>query len=281
MPTELARALSTHRYPRLLYRFPRLIRGLHLAVGATTLRTWYVRRALGQAFARLEHPFHYVDAGCGAGDFLLPYARRFPRSRFLGVDRLPGNVALCDAYRRTAGLRNVTLAEADLEAFVPEPPVDLIACITVLQYTADDRAVLRNFHRGLARDGQLLLYVPVYHERFFPWFERFVARHLGTAHYDVAQGRQHTYRPEIVRERLAEAGFRVTEATYTYGKAGQISYELHTLLLLALSRVPFLLRLLFAPLALALYPTLLLLMAADYLTPHRRGNGLLVVAEKR
>ncbi|MCC6141143.1 MAG: methyltransferase domain-containing protein [Nitrospira sp.] len=59
-----------------------------------------------------------LDFGCGVGILTTFYARQYPETQFVGVDRSPGSIAVAHARARELGLRNVCFEcrDVDVEA---------------------------------------------------------------------------------------------------------------------------------------------------------------------
>jgi trans-aconitate methyltransferase len=66
-----------------------------------------------------------LDMGCGIGLLRKPFARLFPRARYLGVE---SSDYLCSRYRWLKG---------SATDFAPRAPSDLVICYDVLQYLND------------------------------------------------------------------------------------------------------------------------------------------------
>jgi 2-polyprenyl-3-methyl-5-hydroxy-6-metoxy-1,4-benzoquinol methylase len=279
MPIPLAKTVNTHSYPALIHRYPVLLRLVHAATQLVTLRVWYVRRAIRHVLKSIPIPFTYLDAGCGGGDFLLPYAGHFPSSTFVGIDRAAENVAMCARYAEYAGLTNVRVEQARLETFNRDLQADIITCVSVLQYTEDDEGVLNGLHHVLSENGCLVLYVPVNGRPFFPFYKRWAER-IGVNDYEQRQARQQIYTTGKVLDKLKRAGFVTESAVHSYGPAGAAYHEIYSLLLAAMLHSPRLLAPIPALALLILYPLLLVLMLADFIVHNRTGNGLLVVARR-
>lgn len=83
--------------------------------------------------------FRYLELGCGDASNLLPLAAQFPAAEFVGVDRDPDLVARGEGARRRAGLRNLTLAAADVRAFeAPGDTFDYIVSHGVYSWVPPD-----------------------------------------------------------------------------------------------------------------------------------------------
>lgn len=279
MSVNLAEAAATHRFPPLFFRFPRLLGLVHLLMRLTTLRVWYVRRAFRRVLGAQAGPFTLLDAGCGHGDYVFACAPRFRGGRFLGVDKIRDNIDVCRAYAAARGLDNVAFVEGHIETYAPAAPVDVLACIGVMQLVDDDRGLLDRFHRNLKPGGRLVLYESVHGRRLLPFFERVLSRYF--VPYHEVQGRQHVYTPDEIRGKLDAAGFVVEETTSTFGWAGKLYYELYTLLMQTILGAHWIFYPILVPLFVAFLPLFWLLMAVDMLGRRTDGNGLVVVARKR
>jgi len=66
-----------------------------------------------------------LDMGCGIGLLRKPFARLFPRARYVGVE---SSVYLASRYRWVKG---------SVTDFAPRAPSDLVICYDVLQYLND------------------------------------------------------------------------------------------------------------------------------------------------
>lgn len=278
MATNLMKAATAHQFPPVFLRYPRLLGLVHLLMRLTTLRVWYVRRAFRELMRELPQPFTLLDAGCGHGDYILPAARRYRQSTFIGVDKIEDNVAVSKAYARARGIDNVTFVQARAEAYQHSTPVDAVTCIGVMQLVEDDRALLQRFYGDLKPDGVLLLYEPIYNHRILPFYERLLERYFEP--YHLVQQRRHVYTPDELFALLKAAGFDVASVRYSFGTAGKLYYEGYNLAMHTLLSAHWLAYPLLVPLMLCLMPLFWLLMGLDYVGRRRSGNGVIVVAKK-
>jgi len=98
-----------------------------------------------------------LEIGCAAGHNLMPLARRWPDSRFTGIDFAPA--AIANARRRAAacGLANVRFLDADLLHYHPEENegFDFIIAHGFFSWVPDEvKSALLDFcRRHLAPDG--------------------------------------------------------------------------------------------------------------------------------
>ncbi len=271
--------LFDHVYPPLLLRHPLLIEPLYIWNNLFLQRNWLARSVLKFYLKKLPPDSLVVDAGCGDGQHIFFFCRKSPQLHFFGVDKNEGNILFCQ--KKSAGQtyppKRLQFARQDLEALSLREKASLIYCIGTLQYIADDLLVLKNFYQALRPDGQLLLYLPVNGRTILPPYRCFFSK---LEHYEKKQQRRRIYTPPIIFEKMALAGFEIKEWRYTYGPIGIVGHEIYSLLLMAAGNLGGWVWLLF-PFALALLPLVFLLKLADYFLPKKKGNGLLVVGEKK
>ncbi|MBN1301327.1 MAG: class I SAM-dependent methyltransferase [Melioribacteraceae bacterium] len=281
MQHSISDKINSHKYPGLYLRYPVLLRLHHFIESATTLRVWYMKKTLRKILNTLPKKFSLYDAGCGAGVYILPLLSRYPESFFLGVDKIAGNVEVCSEYSRINKLNNARFVQAAIEDFAPTDSMDLIICVTVLQYVENDTKALANFKKNLKYGGKLLLYIPVYYDRVIPFYEKIVTKYFIKNDYDTRQGIKRHYSPEEMFSKLSDSGFTITSSSFVYGIPGKLAYELFSLGLYLFKKLPslisFILLILFV---IAVYPIVFASMMVDYLYKHKKGNGLLIVAEK-
>lgn len=108
----------------------------------------------------LEQGLAVLDAGCGEGRALVRLARRFPKSRFVGVDLSARALAVGRALAAEHGLTNIRFEQRDLSSFDADAQAaafDLVLAFDTLHEQAHPEALLRGIARALRRDGTLLL----------------------------------------------------------------------------------------------------------------------------
>ncbi|KMO33007.1 trans-aconitate methyltransferase [Methylobacterium tarhaniae] len=103
----------------------------------------------------LASPARVVDLGCGPGNSTALLAARFPSAAITGLDSSP---AMLEEARRT--LPDLSFIEADLAAWQPEAPPDLIFANAVLQWLPDHAALLPRLAGFLAPGGCLAVQMP-------------------------------------------------------------------------------------------------------------------------
>ncbi|MEM1093692.1 MAG: class I SAM-dependent methyltransferase [Bacteroidota bacterium] len=278
--SKLRTYLNDHHYPALLWRRPRLLRVIHWLTAAVTLRSWHVHPELRRLARSLPPGFVWMDAGCGAGEFLVPLAHAHRTAAFVGIDRSEHNVAIGQAYAEAAGRSNLTYRAESLEALPDVEAFDAVSCIGVLQYTEGQAAVVSRLARSLRPGGVLALYVPVHEDRLLPFFRRWMQTYFGGLDYNEGQGQHGRFTPRSTRALVEQAGLQIERQRSTYGFFGKLNYETYTLWLHAAQRSPVWLQPLLVAVGIVAYPLWFMLMLADIILPIRRGNGLLVIARK-
>ncbi|MFO7447554.1 MAG: hypothetical protein R6W90_14380, partial [Ignavibacteriaceae bacterium] len=92
MMFNIASMINSHSYPGIYYRFPVLLRVHHFIANVTTLRNWYVKPVVSRILKTLPVSFKLYDAGCGAGDIIIPFLSKYPSSFFTGADKIYDNI---------------------------------------------------------------------------------------------------------------------------------------------------------------------------------------------
>lgn len=218
-----------------------------------------------------------LDVGCGEGQYLFPYATAYPNRRFVGVDKNEQNIALCNSYIARKKLNNTTILHSSIESMPADAPYDLIICVGVLQYIADDQKAIEVMHDSLSDHGKFLLYVPVNNRGILSFYQQLMKSY---PNYESVQDRKRIYTEEAVRSLLQQANFTIINRTATYGFFGILSNELFNSCTLLIVNAALPIRMLIALLSVFIYPFILLCMLLDFLLPIRSGNGLLLIAQK-
>lgn len=106
----------------------------------------------------LNQGIRVLDAGCGRGRVMERLARRYPRSRFTGID-LSGE-AIEYARQRTRDLDNVEYVARDLSDFdswADQGAFDFVATFDAIHDQGQPLKVLKGICRTLADDGVYLM----------------------------------------------------------------------------------------------------------------------------
>lgn len=209
------------------------------------------------------------------GQHTYALARRAPALHIEAVEKDAEQAAdLADFFQRL-GLERVQVRAGDITRDDSGGVVDLILCCSVLEHIPDDLALLQRFYARLREHGSLLIYVPLSERRVLKSLERRIAAMTRAAGDELPHGHVRYYTPELLASRLGQCGFEVTRRELSYGPCGRLAYDLVT----AVQFSPLFL-VLFPFYLVLVHPFVLLLMAIDYFSANRDGNGLLMVAMK-
>lgn len=171
-------------------------------------RTRPARELLARVFA--EDVQVAVDLGCGPGNSTALLHERWPSARVVGVDNSPQMLA-----RARNDLPHVTFIEADVAAYRPAQPVDVLFANAVLQWVPDHARLLPSLLQSLKPGGVLALQVPdnlnepshrSMRELPGPWF----------AHVQALEPRTHVRGPGFYFDLLAPHASQVDIWRTTY-----------------------------------------------------------------
>jgi len=151
------------------------------------LLAWALRRYFPGAAS-------FCEVGCGTGFVLQHLEREFPALALTGVDRYPEGLDL--ARNRVSRAR---LQCAELFAYAPGAPLDVIGAFDVLEHIPDDGAALARLRELLRPGGGLLLTVPQH-------------RWLWSAADEIGRHQRRYTRREL-RRKVEAAGFSALRLT--------------------------------------------------------------------
>ncbi len=100
-------------------------------------------------------PRTVFDLGCGAGNVTRLLAERWPGARVVGVDGSPEMLERARAENPTIAWR-----QADLAAWTPEEPADVLYSNATLHWLPDHARLLPRLMAGLAPGGTLAVQMP-------------------------------------------------------------------------------------------------------------------------
>jgi trans-aconitate 2-methyltransferase len=104
---------------------------------------------------RLEAPARIVDLGCGTGNSTEQLKQRWPASAITGVDNSPEMLA-----KAKANHPDWQWVLCDIEAWRPEPAVDLIFSNAALHWVPGHATLFRKLMNGVAEGGVLAAQMP-------------------------------------------------------------------------------------------------------------------------
>ncbi|MFH0885420.1 MAG: class I SAM-dependent methyltransferase [Candidatus Micrarchaeota archaeon] len=99
-------------------------------------------------------PRRMLDVGCGEGEFIASFSKRFPSTQIIACDIDP--LALSDAGKTCP---RAILREGDFSAMDFEP-VDLVVMLEVLEHSPDPKAMLAKAAKLAGKNGKILISIP-------------------------------------------------------------------------------------------------------------------------
>ncbi|AWB91411.1 methyltransferase domain-containing protein [Aeromicrobium chenweiae] len=102
-------------------------------------------------------PRTIVDLGCGPGHLTEVLRGRWPDAQVHGVDSSPEMIERASADNRDDA---ATYELADVAAWTPQRPVDLVVSNALFQWVPDQLAVIERLTAHVAPDGTFALQVP-------------------------------------------------------------------------------------------------------------------------
>jgi 2-polyprenyl-3-methyl-5-hydroxy-6-metoxy-1,4-benzoquinol methylase len=245
------------------------------------LRTWHVKKALRQFYRNRNENLNVLDAGSGFGQYSYYLARKHSGWNVLAVDVKTEQIADCRQFFAKTNLDNVRFEFADLTQFAQPNHYDLVLSVDVMEHIEEDVLVFQNFHKSMRPGGMLLISTPSdqggsdvndhhKHEGY---------ANDGSASF-VDEHVRDGYNIDEIQQKLRSAGFSRTQARYTYGWPGKISWRLsmkYPILMLNASRLFFVVLPFYYLLT---YWFALIMNVLDANIKPKTGTGLLVKAWK-
>ena len=172
-----------------------------------------------------------------------------------------------------AGLSGRVIFETgDLTTLSDLNTYNIILSVDVMEHIEEDVKVFRNFYNSLQDNGILLISTPsdkggsdVHNDEE----ESFIDEH-------VRDG----YSIKDITEKLSLTGFRNIEASYTYGKPGNVSWHLSMKYPIRMLNLSYLFFVLLPFYYLIIFPFSVILNFFDLYFTHKTGTGLIVTARK-
>ncbi|MCD6091675.1 MAG: class I SAM-dependent methyltransferase [Bacteroidales bacterium] len=238
------------------------------------LRTWHIKRAF-KLWAKNQDSASILDAGMGFGQYSYFMAKYNPAFQIKGVDVKSEQVEDCSDFFNKINYKNSSFAVADLTQLIETNTYDFILSVDVMEHIEEDVLVFKNFYASMKKGAMLLISTPSdqggsdVHDHEHEESDSFIDEHVRDG-YGI---------PEI-KNKLKEAGFSISEAYYSYGWPGKISWRIsmkYPILLLNTSKLFFVILPFYYIIT---FPFALILNYLDLSLKHKTGTGLIVKAWK-
>jgi len=236
------------------------------------LRSWHIHKELRIWKRSAPQSPAILDAGMGYGQYTYYLAKTMPQASVLAVDVKDEQVADCNQFYVSIGLKNAKAELAYLTDFEKPNQFDLALSVDVMEHILEDVKVFQNIHKALKPGGMLLISTPsdqggsdVHGDDESSFIEEHV---------------RDGYNVNDIAEKLKLAGFSKSEVRYSYGAPGKISWKLsmkYPILMLGFSKAFFILLPFYY---LITYPIAFVLNFFDVNGKHKTGTGLIVKAWK-
>lgn len=118
--------------------------------------------------AGLEDDQDILELGCGWGSLSLWMARRYPRARITAVSNARSQRIFIEKQARRAGLTNLRVITADMNAFATELRFDRVVSVEMFEHMRNWRELMRRVHTWLKPGGRFLMHV--FCHRSTPYF---------------------------------------------------------------------------------------------------------------
>jgi len=246
---------------------------LYFFLDLLLLRTWHVKKALRKIVRQFPAEASVLDAGSGFGQYTWWMSKMNSRWKIKAIDINNEQVDDCNRFFEKTGLSDRVLFQTfDLTTLNDIYNYDIILSVDVMEHIEEDEVVFKNFYKSLKTNGILLISTPsdkggsdVHNDKE----ESFIDEH-------VRDG----YSIKDITEKLSQAGFRKIEANYTYGKPGNISWQLSMKYPIKMLNISYLFFILLPFYYLIFFPVSIILNIFDLCLIHKTGTGLLVTARK-
>jgi ubiquinone/menaquinone biosynthesis C-methylase UbiE len=207
-----------------------------------------------------------LELGSGRGVSLFWLARNHPDWKLTGIDLDTEMATMSERAARKGGWDNLKFKVGAAEELMAKQQYDLIICIDALEHISDDLGLLVKIREALRPGGFVVLHVPRRRHHQWRWIKAF-SEHTVDGHVGEE------YEEDEFRQLIERAGFRIREFRQTFGRWGEVSFELNMLMWKK--------RWLRNILALLTYPVAVPIGYADTRRPPDRGNAFLAAAQPR
>lgn len=263
---------NEHKIPKLLYKYPVIIKMIHAWNHLILLRNWYITNTLKEKLN--AEPSHILDAGFGDGQHLFWIKKNFPQHHCAGIDRSIDNVKFCNHI-----LNSNSFLLSNITDFSSEKKFEIITLLSVLQYVEDDKKALKILLNSLSENGCLIIYSPVNYKSSLPFYTKLFNR---LSNYEKTQNNLRKYEYEQLVQMIESLNGKITGTKHTIGFFGKLTQEYYSIFMAILADLKwtFLQLLTYIIFLLPMIPLLLLFNLIDFITTRERGNGVLLTVQK-
>ena len=224
--------------------------------GGQMIRALHLRKAIRRY---ISPNAQIMDAGCDTGRDAIYFAAKYPDTQITALDISQKAIDEANERLANAELKNVSFRVANLLDIDHSDQFDIIYSIEVLEHIGDLDSCLANFRKALKPDGKLIVHVPCPNQkRHFKRFKK--VEHPDHVHVG--------FEAQELASIIQNKGFQVLDKRYTSGWFGSLAWEMFEMI----RKSDFLKRLLF--------PIVLLLAVIDANIANKRGNNVMIVAQK-
>jgi len=112
---------------------------------------------------------HYLDAGCGTGNYLKPFLDSDKRVKIVAIDYSQAMMERAKSKIKGNG-KQVDFYKLDLNKKLPfkDNTFEGIICINVLYSIQDPEVMIKEFYRVLKQQGKLVLITPLEQPKIIP-----------------------------------------------------------------------------------------------------------------
>jgi SAM-dependent methyltransferase len=258
---------------RLFVRSLLLRKTFYFLLDLLLLRAWHVKKAIKKIRFHLAENAIVLDAGSGFGQYSWQMSTLYKGWKIKAVDINKEQVEDCNNFfSRSGRSERVTFETGDLATLDETDKYDFVITVDVMEHIKEDELVFRNFYKALRKNGILLISTPsdkggsdIHNDEGSPFIDEHV---------------RNGYGKEEITGKLTSAGFDRVGVSYTYGKAGNISWTISMKYPVKMLNKSYLFFIILPFYYLVAFPVSFFLNIIDLNFRHKTGTGLLVIAEK-
>lgn len=238
------------------------------------LRAWHIKKEIKNWNNNSNTEKFLLDAGAGFGQYTWFMSKLSKKYKIEAVDVKEEQIADCNNFFGKINKSNqVNFFIADLIKFRKENYYDFVLSVDVMEHIEEDVKVFENFFYSMKKGAMLLISTPSdqggsdVHDHDHE--DSFIDEHVRDG-YNINE----------IQEKLKKAGFTKTQARYSYGTYGQISWRLsmkYPIMILNVTKLFFIILPFYY---LITFPFSLILNFVDLYSNPKKGTGLIVKAWK-